>query len=99
VRLKSETVLLTDLIWVHSQSELNLAVSQLLALFVKVIRKLAKTIEDRQKAEIDSSMPAATAQQRIERQPMEQSLNDELAEEAAKVMKGLNAQEEQQSDA
>lgn len=48
---------------VSSQTELKLPVSQGLALFVKVVRKLVKAIEDVQRTEIGSSIPETATTQ------------------------------------
>lgn len=75
----------------HSQTELQLPVSQVLALFVKVVRKITKRLVDIQKAAISAELPdvsATAAESRFgadaSRQdtwkPVETTLEDELNE-------------------
>ncbi|OSD07469.1 DUF699-domain-containing protein [Trametes coccinea BRFM310] len=82
------------------ESELQLPVSQALALFVKVIKKISKRLLDVQKAAISATIPDERAQAAVARtdasgaqaewKPLETSLEDELAEagdEAARAMR------------
>lgn len=45
------------------EKELKLPVAQALALFVKIIRKIVKTLEDIQKSEIDKTIPQQSAEE------------------------------------
>ncbi|KAI9058108.1 DUF699-domain-containing protein [Trametes sanguinea] len=82
------------------ETELQLPVSQALALFVKVIKKISKRLLDVQKAAISATIPDERAQAAVARtdasgaqaewKPLETSLEDELAEagdEAARAMR------------
>lgn len=50
------------------EKELKLPVAQSLALFVKIIRKLVKTLEDIQKSEIDKTIPQQSEEEQSQRQ-------------------------------
>lgn len=50
------------------EKELKLPVAQALALFVKIIRKIVKTLEDIQKSEIDKSIPQQSAEEQQKQQ-------------------------------
>ena len=77
--------------------ELQLPVSQALALFVKIIRKITKRLVDIQKAAITDELPQATLAARIDgdkggvvnRKPIEISVEDELNETANEVTKDM----------
>jgi N-acetyltransferase 10 len=81
---------LEDITPTLSQTELQLPVSQILALFVKVVRKIAKRLVDVQKAAISAELPdpSATAESRVgvdaatpnTWKPVETTLEDELNE-------------------
>lgn len=79
------------------EAELNLPVSQALALFVKIIRKVTKTIEDTQKQEIDKSLPeeepASSINGTHRKVSVRQELEDELNEEGDEATKQLRAQQ------
>jgi N-acetyltransferase 10 len=84
------------------ETELKLPVSQALALFVKVIRKVTQAIEDIQKKEIDKSIP--------EQQPEHingqlrpavsaaQAIANDLEEEGDEVTKQMRAQQREVID-
>ncbi|KAI0754721.1 DUF699-domain-containing protein [Daedaleopsis nitida] len=82
------------------EAELQLPVSQSLALFVKVIKKISKRLLDVQKAAISATLPDASAAAAVTRtdasgkkaefRPLETSLEEELAEagdEATRAMR------------
>ncbi len=83
-----------------TQAELQLQVSQVLALFVKIIKKMTKRLLDVQKAAISATLPDANAVNSIARtkadgskvefRPLETTLEQELEEagdEATRVMR------------
>ncbi|TDL16212.1 DUF699-domain-containing protein [Rickenella mellea] len=77
------------------EGELSLPVSQSLALFVKVIRKISKALLDIQKEAISAELPEApTRVSRVDKEahnwrPMETSIDAELAEAGSKETRAL----------
>lgn len=80
-----------------AQTELEVPVSQALALFAKVIRKVSKTLTDIQKAAISADFPAA-AEASVSRvdndkqrdwKPMDVTVDAELAEAGSKETRAL----------
>lgn len=75
------------------QTELQLPVSQVLALFVKVVRKISKRLVDIQKAAISAELPDPSASVDTTAQntwkPVETTLEDELNEAGDQVTTAL----------
>ena len=91
------------------QTELSLPVSQALALFVKVVKKISKRLLDVQKAAISAQLPderAAAAVARTDAEgraaewkPLETSLEDELAEAGDEAARALREKQRAMIDA
>ncbi|EIN12992.1 DUF699-domain-containing protein [Punctularia strigosozonata HHB-11173 SS5] len=76
------------------ESELQLPVSQTLALFVKIVRKISKRLQDIQKAAISAELPAAVSngpriQSNGAAEPVESKLQEELEEAGREVTSAL----------
>lgn len=83
------------------QAEIKIPVSQILALFVKVIRKLSKAMQDTLKQEIAATIPDATDRTAMAPQsdgatgtastfkPPQRVLEDELTEEGDEVTRRM----------
>lgn len=90
------------------EKELKLPVSQALALFVKVIRKLTKGLEEIAKAEVEKSLPeteeaeASTstngAAKKAPFQPLVQTVDEELTSEGDEVTRQLRQQQREAID-
>ncbi|KAH9889948.1 DUF699-domain-containing protein [Cubamyces lactineus] len=91
------------------ETELSLPVSQALALFVKVVKKISKRLLDVQKAAISAQLPderAAAAVARTDAEgraaewkPLETSLEDELAEAGDEAARALREKQRAMIDA
>ncbi|EIW59415.1 DUF699-domain-containing protein [Trametes versicolor FP-101664 SS1] len=93
------------------EAELQLPVSQALALFVKVIKKISKRLLDVQKAAISAQMPDARAADALALtrtdadgakaawKPLETSLEDELAEAGGEAARALREKQRAMIDA
>jgi len=87
------------------ETELQLPVSQALALFVKVIKKISKRLLDVQKAAISAEIPEEPAASRLEAtnngtswKPVETSLEAELKDAGDEVTKALREKQRQMID-
>ena len=90
---------------VCTQSELQLPVSQALALFVKIVKKISKRLDDVQRQAISAEMPEEHAASRIggdgsttKWKPVEISLTDELKNAGDEVTKSLREKQRQMID-
>lgn len=81
------------------QAELKLPVSQSLALFVKVIRKLAKHLEGLRGSELANQIPTSAEAPAPDLQPVGKRLSDELAEGAQDFDDQLKRQQREAVDA
>ncbi|KAI0826817.1 DUF699-domain-containing protein [Trametes gibbosa] len=91
------------------EAELQLPVSQALALFVKVVKKISKRLQDVQKAAISAQIPDARAADVVARtdaegravqwKPLETSLEDELAEAGDEAARALREKQRAMIDA
>lgn len=84
---------------VHLQNELKLPASQSLALFVKVIRKLSKHLEELRGSELASEIPSTATTSRPSLEPVARKLADELDEGARDFDTNLKRQEKHVADA
>ena len=85
------------------QTELQLPVSQSLALFVKVIRKLSKALEDARRAEITAALrPHPTSNNAVDAekkagkaawQPLSQTVDEELNASGNDAVQALRQQQ------
>ncbi|KAI5481826.1 hypothetical protein MNV49_000103 [Pseudohyphozyma bogoriensis] len=85
------------------ESELSLPVAQSLALFVKTIRKMTRSLQEIQKADIASTLPAAASQAQLPANvPIAvgggQAIANELQEEGDAVLKQLKEQQREVID-
>ncbi|KAM0789838.1 hypothetical protein ACM66B_006685 [Microbotryomycetes sp. NB124-2] len=93
------------------ESELQLPVAQTLALFVKVIRKTTKSLQDVQKADIDKTIPQATLSEGVVRPGQldasvpviatgasARSIDAELEDEGREVLEQLKQQQREVID-
>ncbi|RPD62967.1 DUF699-domain-containing protein [Lentinus tigrinus ALCF2SS1-6] len=89
------------------EAELSLPVSQSLALFVKVIKKLSKRLLDVQKAAISATIPDASAAparndaegKKVEFKPLETPLEEELEEAGDEATRALREKQRAMIDA
>ncbi|KAH9936596.1 GNAT acetyltransferase 2-domain-containing protein [Fomitopsis serialis] len=87
------------------ESELQLPVSQVLALFVKIVKKISKRLHDIQRQAISAEMPEEPAASRIDGdasatnwKPVETSITDELKDAGDEVTKSLREKQRQMID-
>ncbi|TFY62510.1 hypothetical protein EVJ58_g3813 [Rhodofomes roseus] len=87
------------------ESELQLPVSQALALFVKIVKKISKRLNDVQRQAISAAMPEEPATSRIDGdgsatkwKPVETSITDELKDAGDEVTKSLRDKQRQMID-
>jgi len=91
-----------------SQTELSLPVSQALALFVKVVRKVTKHLVDIQKASIGADIPLAPSTtisraegddgESMQWKPVEITVEDELNEAGDEATKALREKQREMID-
>ncbi|KAG5652226.1 hypothetical protein H0H81_005768 [Sphagnurus paluster] len=87
------------------EAELQISVSQALALFVKVVRKITKRLVDLQKAAISADLPDAATKtipqgpQPTDWKPVAVSLEDELNEAGEEVTTALREKQREMIDA
>ena len=76
------------------QVELSLPVNQVLALFIKVVRKITKHLQEIQKAAIEATVPdIRTSKPAAVMRPLAQTVDEELAEAGKEAKKQLANQE------
>ncbi|KZT67219.1 DUF699-domain-containing protein [Daedalea quercina L-15889] len=87
------------------ESELQLPVSQVLALFVKIVKKIGKRLNDVQRQAISAEMPEEPAASRIDGdgsattwKPVKTSLTNELKDAGDEVTKSLREKQRQMID-
>ncbi|ODN93460.1 N-acetyltransferase 10 [Cryptococcus wingfieldii CBS 7118] len=80
------------------ETELGLTATQTLALFGKILRKIAKALEDVQKEGIVSELPAESAPRGKQSfVALQQTVEQELADSVPRVNQGAETEEEKQS--
>lgn len=84
---------------------MQLPVSQSLALFIKIVKKISKRLNDVQRQAISAEMPEEPAASRIDGdgsattwKPVETSLTDELKDAGDEVTKSLREKQRQMID-